>query len=114
MLAVAYSIEQRVIHPGWWGEDIMSVVFHRWQYSSMTNPRDANTMRWPEGNDSTWQQALQAASDAITHAKPNPVPTADSFYDDSITTPDWAKRARFVKKIQTMNFYCVDYDHESA
>ena len=109
--AVAMSILNRVHKPCWWGVDVMSVVFKKWQYSSMTAPKDLQLTTWPQ-NDYSWKQCLQISSDAIMGLTPNPAPGADSYFDDSITAPKWATPDKFVCKIGRLNFYNIDMDHE--
>jgi len=109
--AVAHSVLNRVHKPGWWGTDIMSVVFKKWQYSSMTDPHDPQLTAWPK-NDAVWQQCLQVAWDVVYGMSENPAPTADSYFDDSISPPKWATLDTFVRKIGRLSFYNVDRDIE--
>ena len=109
--AVAMSILNRVHRPSWWGNDVMTVVFKKWQYSSMTAPKDPQTINWPV-NDAVWKQCLQVASDAIVGLTPDPAPGADSYWDSSITAPKWATQDNFVCKIGKLSFHNTDHDHE--
>jgi len=109
--AVAYSVLNRVARPSWWGSDIMTVLFKKWQYSSLTDPKDRQLTTWPV-KDSVWKQCLNVACDAISGVSGNPVPGADSYWDDSISAPKWATPDKFVRKIGQLNFYNVDMDHE--
>lgn len=112
--AVAHSIINRVNHPKWWGNDIQSVIKQPYQYSSMTDPNDKQLTNWPSRSDKSWHECLQAAAAVIDRAVPNPVPGADSYFDDSIKPPYWAKDEMFVGKIGRLNFYNVDCDHEAV
>ena len=112
-LAVAYSILDRVEKPSWWGSDIMTVVFKKWQYSSLTNPKDPQLTTWPP-NDKVWEDCLNAVNDAINKTIPNPIPHADSYYDTSIPRPKWAVSEAYVGSIGRLNFYNVDRDYERA
>jgi spore germination cell wall hydrolase CwlJ-like protein len=112
-LAVAYSILNRVEKPSWWGSDIMSVVFKKWQYSSLTNPKDPQLTTWPEPGK-VWEDCLNACNDAMNKTIPNPVPHADSYYDTSIPRPKWAIAESYVGSVGRMNFYNVDRDYERA
>jgi N-acetylmuramoyl-L-alanine amidase len=112
-LAVAYSILERVAHPKWWGDDLMSVVFKRLQYSSMTHAGDPNLIDWPQAADSTWSDSMIAAMAATGKGAANPAPGADSYFDDSIAPPSWAKPEMFVLKIGRLNFYNLDRDFEA-
>jgi spore germination cell wall hydrolase CwlJ-like protein len=113
-LAVAYSILNRVARPSWWGNDIMSVVFKRWQYSSLTAPGDPQLATWPNAADAAWRDAMRAANEAISGTTPNPVPGADSYYDLSIAPPKWADPKKFVKAVDKFRFFNLDQDHEAA
>ena len=110
-LAVAYSILQRVAHPSWWGSDVMTVVFDKWQYSSLTNPKDPQLVTWPdlpESKDPVWGSCVNAAEAALTCSQPNPAAGATHYYDDSIPAPEWAQApAVFVAKIGKLNFWHV-------
>jgi spore germination cell wall hydrolase CwlJ-like protein len=109
--AVAISILNRVHRPSWWGKSVMEVLFKKWQYSSLTDPHDPQLVAWPK-DDPTWKQCLQVASDAIDGLSPDPAPGADSYFDQSIAPPIWAKKEMFVCKIGHLSFYNVDMDTE--
>jgi spore germination cell wall hydrolase CwlJ-like protein len=112
--AVMFSILNRVYRPCWWGTDVMSVVFKKWQYSSLTAPTDPQLTTWPKSSDSTWQECLEIARGVICGDTTfvNPVPGADSYFDDSIQAPNWTNKARFVRKLGRLSFYDVDFDYE--
>lgn len=114
-IAVMFSILNRVYRPCWWGTDVTSVLFKKWQYSSLTDPRDKQLTTWPKSDDPTWQECLEIACGVICGDTTflNPVPGADSYYDDSISAPAWTTKARFVKKIGRISFYDVDLDYEA-
>ena len=59
--AVASSIMNRVVRPSWWGRDLFSVIFKKWQYSSLTDPRDRQLTTWPQKNAPDWIECLQVA-----------------------------------------------------
>ena len=111
-LAVAFSIIERVHHPKFWGNDVMSVCFKRFQYSSMTNAGDPNLVAWPQAADMAWDDSVQAATAAISGTPTNPAPGADSYFDDSIAPPNWAKPSMFVIQIGHILFYNLDRDFE--
>lgn len=110
--AVACSILNRVKRPSWWGHDLLGVLGKKWQYSSMAAPNDPQLILWPQ-IDGSWCEALSIARAALNESEPNPVPGADSYYDDSISAPAWTKAARFVQKIGRLNFYDTDHDFEA-
>jgi len=109
---VAYSILNRVKRPSWWGNDVMSVVFKKWQYSSMTDPHDAQLVVWPQANDVSWQQCMDVASGVINGTIVNLVNGADSYYDISIPAPKWASPETFVTQLGKIRFYDLDKDVE--
>ena len=111
-LAVAWCIKNRVNRPSWWGSDILSVVFKKWQFSSLTDPKDPQLTTWPQSNDKSWIESLDVAEKALTWATGHPAPGADSYYDISIATPKWANDRNFVKQIGKLRFYNVDMDTE--
>jgi spore germination cell wall hydrolase CwlJ-like protein len=113
MTAVACSIMNRVNNPKWWGTDVTSVVTKKWQYSSMTDPKDRQLTTWP-GLDPWWEQALTIAQTVYDAKVENPVQGADSYYDISIPPPKWADDTKFVKQVGRIKFYNLDDDHELA
>ena len=110
--AVASSIMNRVARPSWWGNDVLSVVFKKWQYSSMTDPKDIQLTTWPQKHAPDWVECLQAASNAVDGILKNPVPGADGYYDISIPPPKWATTETFVKQIGRLRFHNLDHDIE--
>ena len=111
-IAVACSIMNRVLRPSWWGDSVLAVVFKKWQYSSMTDPKDAQLTKWPDPKDPRWQRCLEIAYNVYMKQGPDPAPGADSYYADSIPAPAWADPKKFVCKIGAHNFFDLDSDHE--
>ena len=112
--AVAFSVLNRVRKPSWWGKDIMSVCTKKWQYSSMTDPKDRQLTTWPSSTDPSWEISMKAAWDAMNDAVPNPIPGADSYYDISIPAPKWADDKSFVAQLGRIRFHNLDHDFEAA
>ena len=115
--AVGYSILNRVARPSWWGRTVDEVITKKWQYSSLTDPRDKQLTRWPLLSDISWQECLGVAMQLLfpgVAAAPvdNPVPGADSYYDVSITAPKWTVTARKCGQVGRIIFYDVDHDYE--
>lgn len=110
--AVACSIMNRVKRPAWWGNSIMSVVTKKWQYSSMTDPKDRQLVTWPAENDSSWVECLELCDDILSGKVSHPAPGADSYYDISIPAPYWAKEKNFVGQIGKIRFFNLDMDVE--
>lgn len=111
MLGVAYSIINRVKSPGWWGSDIAGVIARRWQYSSMTDPRDPQLTIFPVNEDASFKVALDVASMAQSGQFDNPIGLADSYHDISIAPPGWATPDKFVVQIGRLRFYQVGGHH---
>lgn len=115
MLAVAFSIMNRVQRPSWWGRSIAEVVGKKWQYSAMAAPGDPQLVRWPKGpGDENFRFALQVVEDVLNGTAANPAPGADSYYDISIPPPKWADDLKFVKQIGRLRFYNLDQDAEAV
>lgn len=109
-VAVAFTVLNRAKHPGWWGNDVYSVVTKPWQYSSITAPGDKQLHLFPKLSDTTWLECLQVASDVLDGDVPNPVPGADSYFADYIPAPKWATADKFVRQIGHHLFYNLDGD----
>lgn len=111
MLAVAWSVRNRVQKPGktWWGDDWEAVIEQKWQYSSF-NPDDPNAKLLPgdPGKDPVWADALRAAE--IAYAGYGVDPTLGSTHYHTIQMnpfPDWVKdpRTEFMLQIGSHRFY---------
>jgi len=107
-IAVAHCIMNRVYHPKWWGKCVTDVLFKKWQFSSITDPHDKQLTAWPLSTSAVWQTCLSIAKRVINDELPNPVPGADSYFDISILSPDWATSKTFVKQIGRLKFYNTD------
>lgn len=110
MLAVCWSVKNRVDHPRWWGSGWIGVIQAKWQYSSF-NPSDPNAKLLP-GNPSTdapWMEALRAAEMAYTNQGDDPTLGSDHYYDPLtiIPPPGWvtAPGTQFMIKIGAHSFY---------
>lgn len=114
-IGVCYCIMNRVLRPSWWGKDVLSVLFKKWQFSSLTDPNDKQLTLWPTSpNDSAWTECLEIA-DLVYHRKiKNPVPGADTYHDISIPTPPkWnITPDQIVKQIGRIKFFNIDRDVE--
>lgn len=112
--AVAHCILNRVKKPSWWGNSIYSVVTKKWQFSSLTDPKDRQLGLFASEGDLSWHRCLSIADKVILGEIENSVLGADSYYDISISAPKWAKDARFVRQIGRVKFYDIDKDYEKA
>ncbi len=117
-VAVAQSIKNRVDHPSWWGNDIISVLTKKWQYSSLTDPKDKQLTTWPRADDDVFEECLTIADGVMKGMYTSPLTKgADSYYDDSLQgdkRPFWAKEhpEKFVGKIGKLNFFDLQFDGE--
>lgn len=112
-VAVARSVLNRVSRPAWWGNDVLTVVTKKWQFSSLTDPNDRQLTTWPASQDARWWECVQIARDLIHGAHlPNPAPGADSYYAVSISAPKWATPETFVAQVGNHRFYNLDRDVE--
>lgn len=111
---VAHAIMNRVKHPAWWGDDVMSVIFKKWQFSSLTDPNDKQLTTWPRSTDAVWTECLVIADRVFRGTLGNPVPGADSYYDVSIPPPYWATDETFVAQLGRVRFYNLDRDVEAG
>jgi N-acetylmuramoyl-L-alanine amidase len=95
--AVAWSIRNRVLNPGWWGHSWWSVILMPMQYSSF-NRTDPNATKWPMQVDPSWEDALQVAADVYTAELTQAPKILDltsgsvSYFDQSMDNnpPSWA------------------------
>ena len=100
--AVAWSIRNRVLSPGWWGHSWWSVILMPMQYSSF-NRTDPNATKWPMQVDPSWEDALQVAADVYTPDLTVAPKILDltrgavSYFDQSEddNPPNWAKSGLF-------------------
>ncbi len=110
-IAVASSIMNRVMRPSWWGRTLLEVVTKKWQYSSMTDPKDAQLTTWPR-YDATFIECMEVARDVLMGRVASLTPGADSYYDVSIAAPHWATPGTFVGQVGRIRFYNLDRDVE--
>ena len=113
-VAVAGTVLNRVRRPSWWGDSILSVVFKKWQYSSLTDPHDPQLTTWPSSFDQVWLECLEVAANVLDGTDHTTMPGADSYFDRSIPAPAWATPNIYVGQIGRLRFYNVDRDYEGA
>lgn len=111
-IQVACCVRNRVRHPKWWGNDYVSCIIKKWQFSSMTDPKDRQLTTWPAPSDHVFEECLQIASDVIDEKVKPTFPGADSYYDSSILPPAWASPDRRCGVIGKITFYNIDLDTE--
>lgn len=104
-IAVAWVVMTRVKLGGWWGADVMSVLFHPEQFSSLTAEKDPQLATWPRSGDLVWEECLTIAEQVYFGGTANPVIGATHYYDVSIPAPAWAETGQFLKQIGRLRFY---------
>jgi N-acetylmuramoyl-L-alanine amidase len=108
MVAVGWTIRNRVESPRWWGWDYPSVIMKHYrgvyQYSSFA-AADPNSTQFPHGNEPDWQDELRAAVDVFTGSVFDPTIGADSYYDNSIPAPAWATPENHTVDIGAFRFH---------
>uniref|UniRef100_A0A6M3KEV7 Putative cell wall hydrolase n=1 Tax=viral metagenome TaxID=1070528 RepID=A0A6M3KEV7_9ZZZZ len=105
---VIHCVLNRVDNPKWWGRNVCQVIFKKWQFSSMTDPKDPQLTNWPDPESESWQKCFRLAECAIFGTLENPVPEADSYHDISIPDPAWAPSSKFIGQIGRIKFYNTD------
>lgn len=102
---VANVIMHRVGHPGWWGDDVLSVVTHPYQFSSF-NKNDPNSTKWPKEWDQSWRDSLRAFRDVYYKIVGDNVNGADCYYDKSLDNnpPAYSKDCQ-IQIVDNLRFY---------
>jgi len=113
-IAVACSIRTRVDHPRWWGNDYVSVITKKWQYSSMAATGDPQLITYPQANDHVFEECLRIADLVHDRSMNSPLKGADSYHDISIPAPKWATDDCFVGQIGRLRFFSVNHDPEEV
>jgi spore germination cell wall hydrolase CwlJ-like protein len=113
-LAVACSIMNRVNRPSWWGKTVLEVMTKKWQYSSMTDPKDKQLTMWPTKFDPVWMECLAIARGVRLGQYSHPAPGADTYHDISIATPPSWGDPPLVKQIGRLKFFDMDKDIERS
>lgn len=106
-IGVAWCVRTRVERGGWWGNTYSGVLRTKWQFSSLTDPRDPQLSVWPRSDDAVFLECLDVAAGVIGGWLPCPFPGADSYHDTSIPPPPWAEQARKCGRSGKLIFYSV-------
>jgi len=106
--AVAMTVLNRLGRPYFKAKTVSDVLFKKWAFSSLTDPRDAQLTTWPKDGDPVWLECIEIAIQALTGMIEHPAPGADHYWDQSIKPPSWATPASFVRKIGRINFHNLD------
>lgn len=107
-LGVAWSIQNRVNHPSWWGTDVVSVILKPYQYSSF-DFADPNAIKFPQPTDTSWQACLQIMDQVTRNGEPDPTNGATHYYDKSLDDkpPAWARDGSMIETavIDSLRFW---------
>lgn len=92
MTAVACVVLNRVLHPGWWGHDVVSVCRAREQFScwNADDPQH-DAIRATVIPGQAFQDALQIAAKAVRGELADVTHGADHYYAETIAAPKWAR-----------------------
>lgn len=95
---VGSVILNRVKHPGWWGNNVLSVITSRYQFSSF-NLNDANEDKWPLNDDVSWLDSFSVASKLLSGSLIDNTGGCTLYYDKSLDMkpPAWALAPTTVK-----------------
>lgn len=87
----AWTVKNRMVHPGWWGKDYTTVILKPFQYSSF-NHNDPNAVKMPFADDPAWQQCLEVAQDVYQNIVIDPTSGCTHYFDASLDShpPNWA------------------------
>jgi len=84
---VLWCVLNRARHPQWWGNDVISVITHKWQFSSMTAPGDPNTVQWPAASDPQFLAIVDLIAKWEVGTVPDPTNGATYYYSRPLTAP---------------------------
>lgn len=112
--AVAWTIRNRVLNPGWWGSGWVGVILHPYQFSSF-NANDPNATKLPLTSDLSWQDC-QATAQGVYSPDPGTQPSlpdnslgATFYYDKSLDNnpPAWSTDGSMIKTVDIghLHFY---------
>ena len=107
--AVACVILNRANNPRWWGKDVVDVCWKPYQFSCW-NENDPNRAKLlaVTTDDIQFRLCLDVARRAISDTLPDPTGNADSYYDISIPTPNWANGADRTYAVGDLRFYRLE------
>jgi len=105
-VAVAYVVVERAKIGGWWGNSILEVMAKPYQFSSMTDPKDRQLVKWPLWTPD-YEICVAIARDVLSGVAVNPMHGADHYHDTSIAPPEFTHGARYLGKLGRLMFYRV-------
>lgn len=105
MAAVGWVVKNRVKSPGWWGNDIPSVVTKHYQFSSF-NWSDVNSQKFIHQND-LGNKILRIAFGVYWGIIPDNTDGATYYYDVSLDNnpPSWKDKMIHTADIGAFHFF---------
>lgn len=114
IIAVGFTvIERAFVRPNWWSEpyhDVISVITHAMQYTSMGYRKDPQLFSYPSPDDQWFPKCMMIAEDILAESIQNPVPTASHYFNPrSVAAPSWtfAPTSKFINSIGNHDFWFV-------
>jgi spore germination cell wall hydrolase CwlJ-like protein len=104
--AVGFVVLNRVNKRSWWGDDIIGVCKHPWQFSCWNrNDPNSSLLNSMTAGDQRLLPFLDVARRVLTNQARNPVSDATHYYADYISEPSWVPGSTFVTQIGRHRFY---------
>ena len=110
MTAVGCVMWNRVQHPRWWGQDIVSVCRDPWQFSCWNPGPDCERIKRLNEVTDNWFSIAIGIAQLIASGKQSDITGgADSYYAKSMTDPpSWAARAVQTYEDEWHRFFRVE------
>ncbi len=108
-IAVACVIRNRVLNPGWWGRDWISVCTAKAQFSCWWD-QQAQRVRTVDDSDERFAECLLIARKMMADNYEDPTGEADHYYADTIAPPKWAVGKTPTAVIGHHRFYKLGLD----
>lgn len=107
--AIAWSIRNRVTKGGWFGNSWSAVLAKKFQYSSLTDPGDANLIVWPNEEMSpedvaAWHTCMDVACEVYNGGGVD-VSGGATHYFSQDNLPIWASKLQYVKDVGPFHLY---------
>lgn len=103
MLAVGCVIRNRVLNPGWWGEDWSSVCTAAKQFSCWWD-RQGERVRCVDETDARFVKCLEIAKKIISGEAKDVTDGADHYHTGAVS-PSWSKGVNPIKVIGSHRFF---------
>lgn len=81
------------------------VITAKWQFSSMTAPKDPELVLWPDSPDQPFEDALQMADGIFDGSTRDITQGATHYFNPGVVLPDWAAKLHKLCTIGHHEFY---------